>query len=162
MWLSVVLECSRTLCVQHFVKGCEKTVYFYMPLSVSASLGLRSTTAVHNAENSSISDSAAAVLALFYSPPFFPVGKVGQFSFEPVLGIPSKLGLPCAVLCRRHARQGTYVPSDRQNGLGHGSKFWLVSWDSALVEETASIWLLLKATELVYSLGVKRLLREVF
>ena len=179
-------------------KAVWKNMHFFMFFSISASLGLRSSTAVHISENSNILDSSTAILALFFnSPPFFPGGKVGQFLLGPVAtllscwssvatlpvtitaqwqtgstlccAVPQTCEIgnvlsegPAAVLGKwRICLWGSH--SDRQKGLGHGSKFWLFSWDSALAEETASIWLLLKATELVYSsLRVKRLLREVF
>lgn len=90
MWLSIVLEhsiCSVCTYPVHPIlrKGVWKNMHFCMFLSISASLGLRATTAVHISENVNILDSSTAVLAHFYSSPFFPGGKVGQFLFEPVL-----------------------------------------------------------------------------
>lgn len=169
-----------------------ENLHFCMFLSISASLGLRSTTAVHISENSNILDFPTALLELFfYSPSFFPGGKAGQFLLEPVLSsYPCSdnnspltnwvyLVLCCAVLHTfeignvlsegpgavlgkwRICLWGSH--SHRQNGLGYVSKFCLFSWDSTSVEETASIWLLLRATEMVYSsLRAKRLLMEVF
>lgn len=47
---------SVTLCIQHFVKGYVTNKNFWMFLSMSASLGLRSSTAVHVSENPHLLD----------------------------------------------------------------------------------------------------------
>lgn len=170
-----------------------ENLHFCMFLSISASLGLRSTTAVHISENSNILDFPTALLELFFIPLLsFQEAKLVNFclSLYSVATYPCSdnnspvtnwvyLVLCCAVLHTfdignvlsegpgtvlgkwRICLWGSH--SHRQNGLGYVSKFCLFSWDSTSVEETASIWLLLRATEMVYSsLRAKRLLMEVF